>query len=115
MHITYGDNDLSHKIINYYDENAKTLTTQYESVSSKEVFGSTASLMPSIPSFMLDVGSGSGRDAAWLAKLGHIVTAVEPSRGMRELAMRNHGHKPIKWVDDRLPYLSRVDRPVGGF
>jgi protein-L-isoaspartate O-methyltransferase len=31
----------------------------------------------------LDVGSGAGRDAAWLASLGYDVVAVEPAAGMR--------------------------------
>ena len=37
--------------------------------------------MPFIPSMsckVLDIGSGSGRDAAVLSDMGHSVTAVEP-------------------------------------
>jgi SAM-dependent methyltransferase len=37
---------------------------------------------------VLDVGGGSGADAAWLAKLGHEVTFIEPSIEQRRFAER---------------------------
>ena len=39
----------------------------------------------------MDVGAGSGRDAAWLASLGYNVTGVEPAQAMRreETAVRS--------------------------
>lgn len=59
---------------------------------------------------MLDVGSGSGRDAFWFASIGHTVTAVEPSHVMREYAIKHHDHPNIKWTNDSLPQLvSLVD------
>ena len=36
----------------------------------------------------LDVGAGSGRDAAWLASLGYEVVAAEPAAGMRREASK---------------------------
>lgn len=35
---------------------------------------------------ILDVGGGDGRDAVWLARLGHKVTLVDPSRNMTDKA-----------------------------
>lgn len=56
----------------------------------------------------LDVGSGSGRDAAALARRGFRVTAVEPSNGLRKLAQANHVCPNITWIDDALPKLAKV-------
>lgn len=48
----------------------------------------------------LDVGAGSGRDAAWLASLGYEVVAAEPAAGMRIEAQRRHPDPRIRWLDD---------------
>jgi SAM-dependent methyltransferase len=58
----------------------------------------------------LDVGAGSGRDAAWLATLGYEVVAAEPAAGMRLGALRRHPDPRIRWLDDRLPDLTGVHR-----
>lgn len=55
---------------------------------------------------MIDVGAGAGRDAAWLASMGHSVLAVEPSPAMREEGARRHPE--LEWLDDRLPALGRA-------
>jgi SAM-dependent methyltransferase len=57
---------------------------------------------------VLDVGAGSGRDAAWFAARGHEVLAVEPARGLRDAAAEHHASSRIRWIDDRLPFLDRV-------
>ena len=57
---------------------------------------------------ILDVGAGSGRDAAWLADQGHEVVAVEPSPAMREEAMTRHANMSIQWLDERLPDLPKA-------
>ena len=54
------------------------------------------------------MGAGSGRDAAWLASLGHEVIAVEPSDQMRARAQELHAGAPgITWINDRLPGLEK--------
>lgn len=107
--------ETSKKIINCYTENAQKFTGQYESLTPKDVFGSAINLFPIKPSFVLDIGAGSGRDAAWMAKQGHIVTAVEPSDGMRDIAIKNHSDQPITWIADSLPDLKLVSAPSNGF
>lgn len=57
---------------------------------------------------MLDVGAGSGRDAAWLAGLGHQVLAVEPSATFRAEGARLHPDPKIAWTCDQLPDLTSV-------
>ena len=59
---------------------------------------------------MLDIGAGSGRDAAWLAAQGHTVVAVEPAAAMRHEGQRLHLDANIRWLDDRLPALQNVHR-----
>ncbi len=66
--------------------------------------------MPKRPLLILDVGAGSGRDAAYFSSLGHDVIAVEPSAGMRAEAMKHHSSSRIQWIDDKLPSLSDVTR-----
>ncbi len=58
----------------------------------------------------LDVGAGTGRDAAGLVGLGFDVIAVEPSARMREEARRLHADPRIRWIDDALPDLEVVNR-----
>lgn len=57
---------------------------------------------------MLDVGAGSGVDAAWFASRGHDVVAVEPTRAMRSRAIALHSAERIEWIDDRLPALESL-------
>jgi SAM-dependent methyltransferase len=64
--------------------------------------------LPQQPGSALDVGAGSGRDAAWLAARGWTVTAVEPSKLLREKGHLRHPDNRIEWIDDALPHLSRT-------
>ncbi len=81
----------------------------YDAVSPKELHKWFADLLPTGNALALDVGAGSGRDAAWLASRGYEVVAVEPSVGMRTEAIRNHKFDAVQWVDDSLPDFKRVE------
>lgn len=89
----------------WYDANAELASNRYESVAFERVHGWLADLLPKPPAAVLDVGAGSGRDAAHLSGLGYDVVAVEPSARMRELARARHDDPRINWRDDRLPAL----------
>nr|WP_277881245.1 class I SAM-dependent methyltransferase [Leptolyngbya sp. FACHB-321] len=67
-------------------------------------------LLPDRPRLVLDIGAGSGRDAAWLAAQGHTVVAVEPAVAMRAAGQQLHPDANICWLDDRLPALQHVQR-----
>lgn len=67
-------------------------------------------LLPDLPAVILDVGSGSGRDAAWLAGKGYEVYAVEPSKPLREIAKALHPSAPVRWIADSLPALVHTVR-----
>lgn len=88
-----------------YAKDAEKLVAQYESSSFEEVYAKTMHLFPSKPCRVLDIGAGSGRDAAALAKLGHDVVAVEPTKEMREAGKKLHADVPLVWIDDALPEL----------
>ena len=76
--------------IDWYDANAEIVLGRYEAIPADKVHGWLADLLPAAPATILDVGAGSGRDAAWLAAKGHDVIAVEPSANMRAAAARLH-------------------------
>src|SRR5258708_564446 len=58
------------------------------------------------PRRVLDIGSGTGRDAVWFGSLGHRVVAVEPTDAMRIPAMALHPSPAIEWLNDSLPDLA---------
>ncbi len=70
-----------------------------------------AKFLPKKGAKVLDVGAGSGRDSAELAKMGYLVTAVEPLNEMRQKAQELHPSKKITWLKDYLPNLSRIQGP----
>lgn len=89
-----------------YAEEAEDLFKRYESISGAETHKAVLHLIPAAPARILDVGAGTGRDAAWLASLGHRITAVEPTDAMRLPAMKLHPSPLIEWLDDSLPELA---------
>jgi SAM-dependent methyltransferase len=91
-----------------YAENAETLVDQYETLSFEFVHRDAFGLFPASPGLVLDIGSGTGRDAAGFAALGHRVVAAEPTAELRSAAERLHPSDHITWVDDALPDLPVV-------
>lgn len=98
------------KAISWYDKNASEVAGSYEMAKTEKVHEWFFEFMPKRPLVILDVGAGSGRDAAYFSSLGHDVIAVEPSEGMRAEAMKHHSSSKIQWIDDKLPALSEVTR-----
>ncbi len=91
-----------------YADQADDLFTRYESIAFDDAHALVLHLLPSPPADVLDIGSGTGRDAAHLAGLGHRVVAVEPTDKLRLMAIRRHASPSIDWVDDALPDLRTV-------
>ncbi len=91
-----------------YAEEADALFKQYERLDFCHVHKQVLHLLPAIPAKMLDIGSGTGRDAAALAAMGHNVVAVEPTAELRTRAAALHPSTQIEWLDDSLPDLSRL-------
>lgn len=91
-----------------YNDKAFSFFESYIGMSFDEIFSDVAEFIPSSGESCLDIGAGSGRDSAALAKRGLKVTAVEPSAGFRALAKNYHKDLDITWIDDSLPYLKKV-------
>jgi SAM-dependent methyltransferase len=96
--------------IRWYDDHATELSLLYEGVDAEELHAWLISALPPAPSLALDVGCGSGRDAAWLAARGIDVVAVDPSQNMLAEARRVHPFSAIRWITDALPGLDKVFR-----
>jgi len=93
-----------------YASEADDLFARYESLASQDVHRAVLHLLPSAPTRVLDIGAGTGRDAAWFAAQGHQVVAVEPTDALRLRAMALHPSPRIAWVDDALPELTLLRR-----
>ena len=89
---------------------AREAAARYETVSAERVNEWLIDLLPHDKACILDVGSGSGRDSAWLARLGHEVIAVEPDPAMRKESDRWHPERNFTLLADRLPDLSATFR-----
>lgn len=91
-----------------YGEQAAELVVQYESITFEDVHSDVLHLLPATSSRIADIGAGTGRDAAALARRGHRVVAVEPTAELREAGERLHAGIGIEWLDDSLPALTRL-------
>lgn len=58
------------------------------------------------PGRTADIGSGSGREVAWLAGNGFDTVGYEPSRGLREEAQRRYA--ALSFEDAALPALTGI-------
>jgi protein-L-isoaspartate O-methyltransferase len=84
--------------IPHYEQNAPQLVTQYESLAFEDVHAALLELLPEPGATILDIGAGSGRDAAWFASHGCDVVAVEPSDAMRTHGSGLHQSARIHWL-----------------
>ncbi|MGQ3210166.1 MAG: class I SAM-dependent methyltransferase [Shinella sp.] len=82
------------------------LIERYEAFDPAALYAPVLDLLPQTPGRVADIGTGTGRDAAWFAGQGHRVLAVEPVRALREAGMARHGDKGLTWLNDTLPELA---------
>ncbi|MCE8510819.1 class I SAM-dependent methyltransferase [Ruegeria pomeroyi] len=95
-------------VLRGYAAAAEVLCSAWEGLSSEAVLAPVLGHLPERSGRCLDLGAGSGWDAAWLAGCGHQLWAVEPVAGFRAAGRRLHGSAAITWVDDTLPDLTQV-------
>jgi len=91
-----------------YEQEAPELLQRYERLPFEQAHPGALDLIPPPRISVLDIGAGTGRDAAWFAARGDDVTAIEPTRAMREGAIALHPAPNITWIDDHLPDLASV-------
>lgn len=99
---------LSERAIAIYEARGASLVERYETADSAHVLAPITEVLPVPPVRILDAGAGTGRDAAWLTSLGHVVTAAEPTATFRAVGEERHG-EGITWCDARLPALDGLD------
>ena len=103
MHDNTSDN-----VLQGYATASADLIVRYEEVLPLELYAPVIELLPSSPARIVDIGAGTGRDAAWLAAQGHDLVAVEPVDEFRHAGMALHKSNKIAWLNDRLPHLSQL-------
>ncbi|WP_237442729.1 class I SAM-dependent methyltransferase [Sinobacterium norvegicum] len=94
----------------YYQQNAATLNQQYHGMAAEQVHANWLHKLPAKPGRALDIGAGNGRDAAWLAKQGWQVTAIEPSSALAEYGRQHCQGLGVDWRSDHLPALTSLDQ-----
>lgn len=100
---------MNRKGIEYFNDNAEALKAQYNALDRAKVHEDLIRHLPRTPGLrMLDVGAGSGADAALFAGMGHEVVAVEPAEKLRKLGEATFGDGKITWISDTLPGLASV-------
>ncbi|MDF2366790.1 bifunctional 2-polyprenyl-6-hydroxyphenol methylase/3-demethylubiquinol 3-O-methyltransferase UbiG [Sneathiella sp.] len=98
-----------------YTETAERLIPRFEALAFDDVHAVMLDLMPVEPVCLLDIGAGTGRDAAHFAVQGHQVTAVEPTDALRNAGQKIHAAHDIEWIDDGLPELAALAGRKGAF
>ena len=95
-------------ILKGYEDAANDLAQRFEKISSAELLAPVRGHFPKKPSRVLDIGAGTGRDAAWFASFSHAVVAVEPVDALRNAGISKHKLPNISWIKDTLPHLSKT-------
>lgn len=94
-----------------YGPDAEILAQRFEAVTFEAAHHDVLPWVPVTAGRVMDVGAGSGRDAAALATRGHRVVAVEPTAELRRIGQRLHSDVTVEWLDDSLPDLVTVRGP----
>ena len=94
----------------WYGTCVAEVAARYESVSAAKVNAWLTDILPPPPAAILDVGAGTGRDAAWLLAQGYEVLAADPSTEMRAEARRLHPDLDDRYLQDGLPALTKTIR-----
>ena len=76
--------------VEYYDRNAGSCGARYESADMSHLDHLLLRHLPERGARVLELGCGSGREAAFLLQSGHDVYGLDASEGMIEEALRRH-------------------------
>ena len=101
---------LGTKALAGYAQAAESLLPAFSRIDPAERYAPVVRFFPPPPATALDIGAGSGRDAAWLARSGYDVVAVEPVAAFRDHGRRACAGLRVRWLADRLPDLAIAQR-----
>jgi SAM-dependent methyltransferase len=93
----------------FYSNNAATVVARYESIVNSLSYHFPMAFHAK--SKLLDIGFGSGRDLAVLAKSGHDCYGIDPTTGFIDAASELHPELQGKLIQGALPDF---DPPFGG-
>jgi SAM-dependent methyltransferase len=88
--------------LDYYNQNADEISSRYEQADVAELWQIFSRLLGSGQK-ILEIGCGSGRDAAYIAKLGCDVHAIDGSVKLCKKAVELHPELENRIVFHRLP------------
>lgn len=92
--------------IDYFNDRAEELSRQYNALDRAKVHADLLALLPEGRALkVLDIGAGSGADAAMFADLGHTVIAAEPADALCKIGKDTFKNKSIKWNSEVLPEM----------
>jgi SAM-dependent methyltransferase len=77
------------RTLKHYNQHAASMAAQYESADVTRLHQRLLEALP-VGGRVLEIGCGSGRDLAFLQAQGFDVTGLEPSDGMRAVALERH-------------------------
>lgn len=86
----------------YYEAEAARITDGYEGVDLTKTLSRVAAHLPP-GARVLELGAGSGRDAAWFLDRGFDVTALDGSQAMADRAAKLHPELAGRLLVHRLP------------
>jgi len=89
--------------IAYYDKNAAAISDKYEKINMSFIQKKLISYLPEKGN-ILEIGMGSGRDAAFLVSEGFDLTGVDPSIGMLRKAAELHPELTARMHCYSLPF-----------
>lgn len=91
------------KRMRFYDEAAKSTAANYEAVDAQPIVTPVLDFLPE-GGRLLDLGCGSGRDAAFFLKQGYDVTGLDGSEAMLREASSYHPELLGRLVHHELPW-----------
>lgn len=104
---------MQERTIEYYEENANSLISRYESADVTDVQQLLLQTFDK-KSELLEIGCGSGRDASFMVKSNYDVTAIDGSKNMIDEAKKVHPELSLKLFHKTLPSNLEFNRTFDG-
>jgi SAM-dependent methyltransferase len=94
--------------LSYYEANAERFFQNTHDVDMGSIYGPFLSLLPP-GAHILDAGCGSGRDSRAFLERGYVVTAMDASEAMVELASQHLGRPVLHMSFDQVRFREVFD------